>query len=53
MGGESELFFESETKFLTDDTQISGNFVRDGQGQVAEVIIKFAGQEIHAKKKKP
>jgi hypothetical protein len=53
MGGESELFFESETKFLTDDPQISGNFVRDGQGQVAEVIIKFAGQEIHAKKKKP
>jgi CubicO group peptidase (beta-lactamase class C family) len=53
MGGESELFFESQTKFLTDDPQISGNFVRDGQGQVAEVIIKFAGQEIHAKKKKP
>ena len=53
MGGGSELFFESETKFLTDDPQISGNFVRDGQGQVAEVIIKFAGQEIHAKKKKP
>jgi hypothetical protein len=51
MGGESELFFESDTKFLTDAPNISGHFVRDGQGQVAEVIITFAGQEIHAKKK--
>jgi hypothetical protein len=53
MGGESELFFESDTKFLTDTPQIAGRFVRDSQGQVAEVIINFSGQEIHAKKKKP
>ena len=51
--GESELFFESETKFLTDNPQITGRFVRDSQGQVADVIINMAGQEIHAKKKKP
>jgi CubicO group peptidase (beta-lactamase class C family) len=51
--GESELFFESETKFITDNPQITGRFVRDGQGQVADVIINMAGQEIHAKKKKP
>jgi hypothetical protein len=51
MGGESELFFESETNFLTDSPQISGRFVRDGRGQVAEVVVKFSGQEIHAKKK--
>jgi CubicO group peptidase (beta-lactamase class C family) len=49
--GESELFFESETNFLTDNSDIAGRFVRDGQGQVAEVIIQFAGQEIRAKKK--
>jgi hypothetical protein len=53
MGGESELFFESETRFVTNDPQIAGHFVRDGQGQVAEVIIQFSGQEIHAKKKQP
>jgi CubicO group peptidase (beta-lactamase class C family) len=51
MGGESELYFESDTKFLTDTPNITGHFVRDGEGQVAEVIIAFAGQEIHAKKK--
>ena len=51
--GESELFFESETKFITDNPQITGRFVRDSQGQVADVIINMAGQEIHAKKKKP
>jgi hypothetical protein len=51
MGGESELFFESETKFFTNDPGISGQFTRDGQGQVAEVIIRFSGEEIHAKKK--
>ncbi len=53
MGGETELFFESDTKFLTDESEITGHFVRDGQGQVAEVIIMLGGQEIHAKKKKP
>jgi hypothetical protein len=53
MGGESELFFESDTKFLTDNPQITGRFVLDGQGQVAEVIVKVFDQEIHAKKKKP
>ncbi|HET6328479.1 MAG TPA: serine hydrolase domain-containing protein [Planctomycetaceae bacterium] len=53
MGGESELFFESDAKFLTDDPQITGHFVRDGQGHVAEIIIMLGGQEIHAKKKKP
>jgi hypothetical protein len=53
MGGESELFFESDTKFFTNDPGISGQFTRDGQGQVAEVIIRFSGEEIHAKKKKP
>jgi CubicO group peptidase (beta-lactamase class C family) len=53
MGGESELLFESDTKFVTNDPQITGHFVRDGQGQVAEVIIQFSGQEIHAKKKQP
>ncbi len=53
MGGESELFFESDANFLTDNPEITGSFIRDGQGQVAEVIIKFSGQEIHAKKKKP
>ncbi len=53
MGGASELFFQTDTKFLTEDPQIAGRFVRDGQGQVAEVIIQFSGQEIHAKKKQP
>jgi CubicO group peptidase (beta-lactamase class C family) len=51
MGGESELFFESETKFFTNDPSISGQFTRDAQGQVTEVIIRFSGEEIHAKKK--
>ncbi len=52
MDAQLELFFESESKFLTDNPEISGHFTCDGQGQVAEVIIKFADQEIHAKKKK-
>jgi CubicO group peptidase (beta-lactamase class C family) len=51
--GESELYFESDSKFCTDDPQVTGRFVRDGQGQVAEVIIKFGDQEIGAKRKKP
>jgi CubicO group peptidase (beta-lactamase class C family) len=51
--GESELYFESPTKFCTDDPQVSGRFGRDGQGRVAEVIIKFGDQEIRAKKKPP
>jgi hypothetical protein len=51
--GESELFFESDTNFLTDNPLITGRFVRDPQGQVAEVVVKLAGQELHAKKKKP
>ncbi len=52
-GDESELVFESETKFFTDNPQITGRFLRDGQGRVAEVIIKLFEQDIHAKKKKP
>jgi CubicO group peptidase (beta-lactamase class C family) len=51
--GESELYFESPTKFCTDDPDVSGRFGLDGQGRVAEVIIKFGGEEIHAKKKPP
>lgn len=53
LGGESELFFESETQFLTDDPQITGRFVRNAKGEVTEVALKAAGQDIHAKKKKP
>jgi CubicO group peptidase (beta-lactamase class C family) len=53
LGGESELFFESETQFLTDDREISGRFVRDAKGEVTEVALKAFAQDIHAKKKKP
>ncbi len=51
--GESELYFESPTKFSTDDPSVTGHFARDAQGHVAEVILKFGGQDIHAKKKPP
>ncbi len=49
--GESELYFESPTKFSTDDPSVTGHFARDAQGHVAEVILKFGGEDIHAKKK--
>jgi CubicO group peptidase (beta-lactamase class C family) len=52
-GAEFELFFESETKFFTPNPGITGHFVRNGQGQVTEVVVNVFGQEIHARKKKP
>jgi CubicO group peptidase (beta-lactamase class C family) len=48
MGGEFELFFESATEFFTEDPGITGQFVRDGKGGVAEILVN---QQIHAKKK--
>jgi hypothetical protein len=53
LGGASDLFFEFGIEVLHRRPQIAGRFVPDGPGQVAEVIIKFSGQDIHAKKKKP
>ncbi len=48
MGGDFELFFESDSKFFTEDPGITGRFVRDGKGRVAEILVN---PQIHAKKK--
>ena len=49
-GGELELIMVSETDFLTEDPDITGKFVVDGQGNVKEVVVNLFEQTIKAKR---
>jgi CubicO group peptidase (beta-lactamase class C family) len=51
LGGDVEVFFESATRFVTEEPNVTGRIVTNDHGQVSEIVVDLNGQQMHAKKK--